>query len=272
MLKKYIEINALTILLMTLKIFYVGFSGNPGFPSCDILGRFYKNGDTNVSNPVEANVLIIGNFVQPEEIPIIANFSGIRVLYVAEPITKLQMCAIAGHIYANDICDYYIGCVSNGPKSIKYPFYAYESIDYDAINYYTQTCELYGKQFCTLINRHDWGNTRTPIFENLNQIYRVVCPGRLHNNCSNEEVDRIGNVEYIKKFIFNICSENFGTSHPGYITEKIKHCVLGGAIPVYYGALDDVDELVFNKNRICRRGGATRETYGRSSSRIDSVL
>jgi hypothetical protein len=76
------------------------------------------------------------------------------------------MCAIAGQIYANDLCDYYIGCVSNGPKSIKYPFYAYESIDYDAINYYTQTCELYEKQFCTLINRHDWGNTRT-LFLNI---------------------------------------------------------------------------------------------------------
>lgn len=27
---------------MVLKICYVGFSGNPGFPNCDILRRFYR--------------------------------------------------------------------------------------------------------------------------------------------------------------------------------------------------------------------------------------
>jgi hypothetical protein len=63
-------------------------------------------------------------------------------------------------------------------------------------------------------------------------------------------VNRIGNPEYIKHFIFNICPENFGASHSGYITEKLMNACLGGAIPIYYGDLDKLDERIFNKARI----------------------
>lgn len=184
------------------------------------------------------------------EFNIIAQFNGIRVLYIAEPVTRLKFCVAAGYLYSNDLCDYYIGCVSNGPKSVKYPFYVQKPIDFKAANDYVKNCSLSNKQFCTLINRHDWGNTRTPIYNVLKHVGHIVCPGALHNNCSNDELNRIGNAEYIKKFLFNICSENFGTSHPGYITEKLQNCVQGGAIPIYYGALDEIDELVFNKKRI----------------------
>jgi hypothetical protein len=60
----------------------------------------------------------------------------------------------------------------------------------------------------------------------------------------------VGNVEYIKKFKFNICPENFKCDLKGYITEKLLHSCLGGAIPVYFGGFDDIDEKIFNKNRI----------------------
>jgi hypothetical protein len=300
---------------MPLKLCYVGFSGDPGFPSSDVLSKFFQRAkdatqlhlnpsfpeqqgnkvseqqgnkvseqqgnkvseqqgnkvseqqenfvleqqgnkvseatnDSVTSNPVEANVLIIGSFINPTEFNIIAGFRGIRVLYIAEPITKLRFCTAAGYLYTNDLCDYYIGCISNGPKSVKYPFYAQKSIDFLSANNYVRDCSLSEKQFCTLINRHDWGYTRTPIYNMLRNVGPIVCPGALYNNCSNEELNRIGNKAFIKKFLFNICSENFGTSHPGYITEKLQNCVEGGAIPVYYGALDEIDELVFNKKRI----------------------
>jgi hypothetical protein len=84
----------------------------------------------------------------------------------------------------------------------------------------------------------------------LSKYMHVVCPGRLENNCSSEEVDRIGTPEYIKNFIFNICSENFPDSHPGYITEKLMNCCLGGAIPIYFGNLDEIDQRIFNNERI----------------------
>ncbi len=84
----------------------------------------------------------------------------------------------------------------------------------------------------------------------MKQMGEIVCPGKLHNNCSNEELNAIGNVEYIKKFLFNICSENFGADHPGYVTEKIMNACLGGAIPIYYGELDAIDEKIFNRERI----------------------
>jgi hypothetical protein len=110
--------------------------------------------------------------------------------------------------------------------------------------------EINTKAFCTLINRHDFGNTRTPIYERLKHVSIIACPGKLFNNCSNEELNQMGNIEYIKKFIFNICSENIGNDHPGYVTEKLMNACLGGAIPIYYGELDDIDKKIFNVDRI----------------------
>jgi hypothetical protein len=68
----------------------------------------------------------------------------------------------------------------------------------------------------------------------------------------------------LKQFVFNICSENFGECHPGYITEKLMNCCLGGAIPIYFGNLDDIDQRVFNKDRILfLNEGNTTEVAGR---------
>jgi hypothetical protein len=78
----------------------------------------------------------------------------------------------------------------------------------------------------------------------------IECPSKLFNNCSNEELEKLGNINYINQFKFNICSENTQTDLPGYITEKLLLCCLGGAIPIYLGYFDEIDEKVFNKKRI----------------------
>ena len=147
--------------------------------------------------------------------------------------------------------EYAIGCISNKPgKWIKYPFYADMKTNFKEVNSYIAKTRLEEKKICTLISRHDPGNTRFPILRELSKFMHVVCPGRLANNCSSEEVNRIGTSEYIKQFVFNICCENYGESHPGYITEKLMNCCIGGAIPIYFGNLDEIDARVFNKDRI----------------------
>ena len=54
-------------------------------------------------------------------------------------------------------------------------------------------------------------------FSSLNSTYEL-------NNCSNKDLNNLGNASYIKKFLFNICSENTLTNVKGYITEKIINC------------------------------------------------
>ena len=239
---------------------YIGFSMNPGFPETDILTRFFKDGDRVSTNLSEINILIIGDFITMKELEMIRPYKGLRILYVAEPLLNLPFCSIAGQIFRQKKYNAVIGCISNRGDThnwIKYPIYRY-SVKFTQDSFIetnarvSSICfaDLNPKAFCTLINRHDWGNTRTPIYERLTKIGAITCPGKLFNNCSNEELNRIGNVDYIKKFWFNICSENFGNDHPGYVTEKLMNACLGGAIPIYYGELDEIDRLIFNVDRI----------------------
>ncbi len=251
---------------MPIRMFHIGFeNGNPGFPKTDILSRFFSSEDKIVFDIREANVLLIGNFVQDAEIPYIIGFNGRRILYLGEPIGKFGFTRLSDQIFANNIYDFAIGCIANKPgKWIKYPIYATMTTHFKETNDFVSTSQLNGKKMCALINRHDPGNTRIPILRELSNFMHVVCPGRLANNCSNEELDRIGTPEYLKQFIFNICCENFGECHPGYITEKLMNCCLGGAIPIYFGNLDEIDQRIFNKERILfLNEGNTAEVAGR---------
>jgi hypothetical protein len=240
---------------MPIRMFHIGFEYvNPGFPKTDIISQHFSDPDDKIVFDIrESNVLVIGNSVQPNDIPNIVNFNkGPKILYVGEPIGKFEFSHIFDQIFAKNMYDYAIGCISNNPSMnwIKCPFYYNMATNLKEVNAYVSTTQLEKKNVCTMINRHDPGNTRLPILRELSKYMHVVCPGRLANNCSSEEVDRLGTPEYIKKFIFNICSENFADSHPGYITEKLMNCCLGGAIPIYFGNLDEIDQQIFNKERI----------------------
>jgi hypothetical protein len=242
--------------MLTIRIKYIGFdAGNPGFKNTDVVTRFFKEGDMVVENIHDANVLIVGNFIRPHEMQQIMGFTKCIVLYVAEPVLNFQMCYYSGELYKRGQFHYLFGCVDNKPFSrVKFPLY-YTSFNhspdvFDKTNTYVKSCDPSKKQFATLISRHDSGNIRYPIHRILGKLGHIMCPGPLLNNCSNEELNRIGNPEYIKRFIFNICPENFGASHPGYITEKLMNACLGGAIPIYYGELDEIDRRIFNADRI----------------------
>ena len=238
---------------MPIRMFHMGFDyGHPGFPKSNIISQFFSDPNDKIVETIgESNVLMIGNFLQENELSIILQYNGTKIIYIGEPIGKFGFSHFTDELLKNDLYNYCIGCIANKPgKWIKYPIYFNPSINFNEVNSYVSTITCKGKQLCTLISRHDSGNTRIPIFKELSRYMHVVCPGRLLNNCSNEELDRIGTAEYLKKFIFNICSENFGECHPGYITEKLMNCCLGGAIPLYFGNLDDIDRRIFNKNRI----------------------
>ena len=238
---------------MPIRMFHIGFEyGNPGFPKTNILSQHFSDPEDKIVFDIrESNILVIGNFVRPDDIPVIAHFKGPKIVYVGEPIGKFGFSRLFDEIFEKNLYDYAIGCIANKPgKWIKYPFYADMKTNFKEVNSYIAKTQLEEKKICTLISRHDPGNTRFPILRELSKFMHVVCPGRLANNSSSEEVDRIGTSEYIKHFVFNICCENFGESHPGYITEKLMNCCIGGAIPIYFGNLDEIDARVFNKNRI----------------------
>ena len=207
---------------------------------------------TNINNNID--FLISGPFIDEEHYQIIKNKDCIKILDITEPIEISPYYNLCYDLYKNNVFHIIIGCIENNNNSFKYPLYIYhinfeQTNIFTNINNYIKNCSL-DKEFCTLINTHDNWNTRTPIYNKLVNIGSINCPSNLFNNCSNEEINKIGNVEYIKKFLFNICSENTLTSVNGYITEKLMNCCLGGTIPIYSGWFDGIDEKIFNKNRI----------------------
>lgn len=239
---------------MPLRLFHIGFDFiDPNFWKSTILSRFFANPDDRIVVSVnDANVLVIGCAVRENEVPTIVHFTGIKLMYVGEPIGKFSFTKFSDEFFIKGLYNFAIGWISDRPRRwIKCPSYYGISDHIKATNALVLAANLAEKRACTLINRHDTGNTRLPILRELtSQGMRVVCPGLLANNCSKEELDRIGPVEYIRKFVFNICSENFSNCQPGYVTEKLVNCCLAGAIPIYFGSLDEIDAQVFNKERI----------------------
>ncbi len=263
--------------MVYLKLYFIGFTWNPGFAKSYIISRFMNAEDTYVYNIESSNLVIIGDSLTKAEYDLLCkvNKKGkVVIQYVAEPITKLLVedLQYAKHLYETNACNAVFGCVKNGGYSVKYPLYAYDFASLYPIyfsganaNKYVNPCN---KDFCVLINRHDYGNTRTRIYEELSKYGHITCPGDLFNNVSNEECNRDGITTYINKFKFNICCENFGAAHEGYITEKLMNACIGGAIPIYYGVLDDMDECIFNKDRIIF---VTNETAHEVAAFVDEL-
>lgn len=209
----------------------------------------YKNKNDKI------DFLIIGSFISKEDFHFIQNKKCIKILYITEPIKFLSYYKYTYYLYKNNKFDYVIGCINNdiSKNLIKHPLHLEKiTINKDTFNNINKYVKngILNKKFCCMIATHDRWKTRISIYEKIKNIDYIECPSKFKNNCSNKELNKIGNVEYIKNFIFNICSENSINNIDGYITEKIMNCCLAGAIPIYCGWLDNIDYQIFNKNRI----------------------
>lgn len=132
----------------------------------------------------------------------------------------------------------------------RFPIYENPNMYFTKTNNFIKNTNIFSKKFCCLINRWDPGNHRTKMHNILNKLDKINCPSALLKNCNNDQLNTMGKTEYIKQFLFNICSENTDNTYKGYITEKLMDCCLGGAIPIYAGWFDEYDAKIFNKNRI----------------------
>ncbi len=206
--------------------------------------------------------IIVGCYINKEKQRILSQLKCYKILYVDEPIKTSKI--YTDRLLLNNQFNMLVGCTEHNivKNMFKYPLYINEVLDtiknvssnyLNEINlkYKNESVEnISKKEFCCLINRHDNWKTRTEIYKKIKNIGSVKCPSILFNNCSNEELNNIGNVAYINKFKFNICSENTFNEYSGYITEKLINCCLAGSIPIYCGLFDEIDEKIFNKNRI----------------------
>lgn len=216
--------------------------------------NYLKNIHLYVDKNESIDFLIIGPFISKNDYDFIKKKKCTKILYISEPIEISTNYKYCYQLFNENIFNFIIGCTNYTKNQIKFPLYINYILNkpsnyYNEINEYVKKCDL-NKDFCCLINTHDQWNTRKTIYNKLKNIKHITCPSKLLNNCSNKELNNLGNTSYIKNFLFNICSENTLTNVNGYITEKIINCCMGGAIPIYCGWFDDIDAKIFNKNRI----------------------
>lgn len=228
--------------------FWAGFD----YEKNDYVDFLFKNMEYT-SDYKNADIVLIGSFGYNEEF--FRSIKGKKLLYITEPLKHLY-----DNVNKQDCTfDVIMGCVKNNHERNHYKFsfglfhffpFTEEKINncVNATNNYIKDCEI-PKEFCCVINGHDRTNIRTPPYNALKNLGNISCPGYLYNNCSNEEVNRIGKPEYLKRFKFHICPENT-LNLEGYLTEKLVECCLSGAIPIYAGNFDNIDAKIFNPNRI----------------------
>lgn len=97
-----------------------------------------------------------------------------------------------------------------------------------------------------LMCSHDDGGTRKEIVDNLSEFMKVCLPGKFMHNTGDVWVKN--KIEYLKKYKFNICSENVDAD--GYVSEKLLDSLKAGCIPIYVGSLGAAEVKIFNQNRI----------------------
>lgn len=102
---------------------------------------------------------------------------------------------------------------------------------------------------CVLINKHDPAGTRELVYNGVKDILDVKLAGQWRNN-TRELWDDFGNDKeaYLRTFKFNICAENNDTKD--YVTEKIFDAFIAGCIPLYYGALNDPEPGLINRDAV----------------------
>ena len=229
--------------------------------------------------------LIIGPYVTLQDFQQIKSIDyDIKILVIFEPIQYVEHYKLCYNIFQNykKYNLYLFGCVENKPEiqQFKFPLYMMERFPiynnptkyFLETNQYIQNTDILSKKFCCLINSWDPENHREKIYNILTNIDSINCPGILLNNCSNNELNKIGKTKYINQFIFNICSENYDNTLKGYITEKLMDCCLGGAIPIYAGSFDEYDEQIFNKNRIIFYNSQEEKSYIEVYKKIKSLF
>lgn len=214
---------------------------------------------------LESDIYLIGSFIKEKDYKYIKTQlkNKIKILWLSEPIIHHSK-YVYPLIQDNEFNIIY-GCVTNKilNNHYKLPLYINYYKAYEQEQYYNQDFfrkvneqnkitqeQLNKKDFCALICRHDTWNTRKPIYEKLKKINKIICPSQFENNYNHDFFEKLGKNKFLKKFIFNLCPENSEGNYPGYITEKLMDCCLSGAIPIYYGKLDAIDQKIFNLKRI----------------------
>ncbi len=104
------------------------------------------------------------------------------------------------------------------------------------------------QKFCAFVVSNPMNPVRNAAFQTLDSYKHVDSAGRLYNNVGDGIFAGAGGgggelrkLEFLKDYKFVLAYEN--QRAPGYITEKIMHAKAAGAVPIYWGAREVVEDF-----------------------------
>jgi len=265
-------------------ILTLGFWNGGNAQAKDLLKKFV--GDKydivdNIDNIDKIKIIVVCSFLTVDMVNFIVTMQkkGIKIIgFVTEPVENT--CELFWLLYTNNIFSSIFGSVPHNPEKgmYKYPLYMmyFDYTDksiFNKANEHAKTCDIKSKKDGIMITRHDRGGARGEIFGKLQKIGKFDSASDFMRTISSEEVDRIGNVEYIKQYKFNLCPNAYKPVQlKGYIVEKILNSCLGSAIPIYYGELDDIDKKIFNENRIIHYEAGDNNSINMACEKVKHLL
>ena len=104
-------------------------------------------------------------------------------------------------------------------------------------------------KFMSLVASWDPDGIRKDIFNALNTIAPIDCPGKWnHNDDSLKTIYRDDKKAYLTHYRYNVCPEN--SNAYGYVTEKIFDAIEAGCIPIYWGSYNNPEPGILNPEAI----------------------
>ena len=196
------------------------------------------------------NDIVICNSKVSNNLELLIKYSSKIILYLIDHIFYTNKPLY--NICKNNVINKFIGNVSETLNSIKFPTYLelFDNENIHNINNKVKDPITSSKNFCCMIEDTDEGTNKKGVAIKLHQISKIVFPLKLFNNFSTEEYNKIGYNKFMEKFLFNICSEDYGLMTPGYISDKLFTACLTGVIPISSVNLDEYDKKIFNTERI----------------------
>ena len=203
---------------------------------------------------------IVVNFFGPVSSPffIKRKFEGKKVFYTGEDVEHpwTQLALYYGD-YCLDHTDLSMGFGQlKHARYLRFPYWILSTFspEDDAAAIRERIKQINERRFeksgeCVLINKHDPAGTRELVYNGVKDILDVKLAGQWRNN-TRELWDDFGNDKeaYLRTFKFNICAENNNTKD--YVTEKIFDAFIAGCIPLYYGALNDPEPGLINREAV----------------------
>ena len=181
----------------------------------------------------------------------------VKIFYTAENLKRLNFAEYTDHCLSDSSIDLAMGFeVFEDPRYVRFPLWMDYMFSADSTeDDIRRICaklrypEIGARQkFCCMVASNSADGLRDEMFNKISQIARIDSSGRyLHNDDTLVTECRDNKVEYLKRYLFNICPEN--TAAYGYVTEKLFESISVGCIPIYWGA-EIADKDIVNEDAV----------------------